>query len=136
MRMSVSTPTRTNLDRLGLLDKGQPSVLDYHSKTDRVYWASSRSSSRDPNDLKSCYDPTDCSLISTAFLNGTGQREVIGAGLMTLEGLAVDWIAGNLYWSDFSGSKIEVSRLNGSSRRVIVWQNVKPRHLVVDPTAG
>ena len=31
------------------------------------------------------------------------------------DGLAVDWVARNLYWTDTGTDRIEVSRLNGSS---------------------
>lgn len=75
-------------------------------------------------------------MISSAFLNGTQMTTVVDSGIFSVEGLAVDWCAENLYWSDFELKQIEVSRLNGRSRRVIVWQSVYPRVLVVDPGAG
>ena len=53
------------------------------------------------------------------------------------EGIAVDWIGRNLYWSDSGTDRIEVSHLNGSSRRVLISENLdEPRAIVVDPGEG
>ena len=53
------------------------------------------------------------------------------------EGIAIDWIGRNLYWSDSGTDRIEVSHLNGTSRRVLVLENLdEPRAIVVDPGEG
>lgn len=55
----------------------------------------------------------------------------------SLDGLAVDWVAGNIYWSVSRRNIIEVARLNGSHPHVVLWSNVQaPRALAVDPGAG
>ena len=46
---------------------------------------------------------------------------------------ALDWLSDNIYWTDWD--KIEMSRRNGSSGRIIVWQNCRPRTITVDPLA-
>lgn len=52
-------------------------------------------------------------------------------------GLAVDWSAGNIYWSDPKHGVIEVARLNGSSRYVILSHEIgKPTALAIDPAVG
>jgi low-density lipoprotein receptor-related protein 1 (alpha-2-macroglobulin receptor) len=53
-----------------------------------------------------------------------------------LGGIAVDWIAGNLLWTDQKRGLIEVSRLDGSFRRVISSQLFKPSLIAVDPLLG
>ena len=53
-----------------------------------------------------------------------------------LGGIAVDWIAQNLYWTDQKRGLIEVSRLDGSFRRVISAQLFKPSLITVDPLLG
>ncbi|KFM78305.1 Low-density lipoprotein receptor-related protein 6, partial [Stegodyphus mimosarum] len=51
--------------------------------------------------------------------------------------MAVDWVARNLYWTDMGSNRIEVCRLNGSSRKVLLWQNMDdPRALALDPSEG
>lgn len=57
-------------------------------------------------------------------------------GLKQPEGIAVDWIAKNLYWTDFDTGRVEMARLDGSHRLVLIWQDAKPRAIAVDPMAG
>ena len=46
----------------------------------------------------------------------------------------MDWVGRNLYWTDYVLETIEVSKLDGSHRAVLVSQNVtNPRGLVLDP---
>lgn len=52
------------------------------------------------------------------------------------EGVVVDWVAHNIYWVDSGTRRVEMSHIDGSSRRVIVWRDVQPRSLAVDPTHG
>jgi low density lipoprotein receptor-related protein 5/6 len=76
--------------------------------------------------------------ISRAFLNGSAVEHIVQYGLADPKGVAVDWMAKNVYWID-AGKKprIEVARLDGSSRRVIIWKNLgSPRALAIDPSEG
>ena len=45
--------------------------------------------------------------------DGTG-RQVVAEGLDSVEGLAIDWIAGNMYWTNPKFDVIEVANVNGS----------------------
>ena len=75
--------------------------------------------------------------ISRAFMNGSSLQHIIQFGLDFPEGMAVDWVAHNIYWADTKKNRIEVARLDGSSRKVLVWQNLdEPRALAVDPPNG
>lgn len=57
--------------------------------------------------------------------------------LLYCSGMVVDWIAHNLYWADTGSKRIEVARLNGSSRKVLIWQGIdEPRSLALDPQEG
>ncbi|CRL03072.1 CLUMA_CG016407, isoform A [Clunio marinus] len=53
-----------------------------------------------------------------------------------LGGLAIDWIAQNIYWTDQKRGLIEVSRHDGSFRRVISSELFKPSLIAVDPLLG
>ena len=51
--------------------------------------------------------------------------------------VAVDWISRNLYWTDQGLGRIEVARLDGSARKIIVSDFIeKPRGIIVDPPDG
>ena len=48
--------------------------------------------------------------------------------------VAVDWINDKLYWCDENTSRIEVSELSGSNRKVLLDTDILyPRDLVIDP---
>lgn len=54
------------------------------------------------------------------------------AGLQTTDGLAVDAIGRKVYWTDTGTNRIEVGNLDGSMRKVLVWQNLdSPRAIVL-----
>ena len=53
------------------------------------------------------------------------------------DGVAVDWVGRNLYWTDTGTDRIEVSKLNGMSRKVLISENLdEPRAITLDPTNG
>jgi len=54
------------------------------------------------------------------------------SGLMTTDGLAVDSVGRKIYWTDTGTNRIEVANLNGSMRKVLVWQNLdSPRAIAL-----
>ena len=76
-------------------------------------------------------------MISRAFMNGSAHENVVLFGLDNPEGMAVDWVAHNLYWADSGTQRVEMSRLDGSSRRVLLWKDVnEPRSIALDPQRG
>lgn len=67
----------------------------------------------------------------------TGEEVIIRTGVDHPDGIAVDWIARNLYWTDTGTDRIEVARLNGTSRRVLISDDLdEPRAIALDPVAG
>ena len=62
--------------------------------------------------------------ISRAFSNGSSAEVVVEFGLDFPDGMAVDWVAGNVYWTDMSFNRIEVSRTDGRARRVLIWSDL------------
>ncbi|XP_048876028.1 low-density lipoprotein receptor-related protein 1B-like isoform X1 [Brienomyrus brachyistius] len=67
----------------------------------------------------------------------TGIEVVVQHGLATPEGLAVDWIAGNLYWIDSNLDQIEVAKLDGTMRATLIAGGMEhPRALALDPSQG
>ena len=62
---------------------------------------------------------------------------MISNGLDLVEGLAYDWIGGNVYWLDSRLNTIEVARENGSDRMVLLKENItQPRGMCLDPAEG
>ncbi|GBO17456.1 Low-density lipoprotein receptor-related protein 4 [Araneus ventricosus] len=72
-----------------------------------------------------------------AAWNGSNPRTIISTDLVTADGLAVDWVAKNLYWTDSGRKVIEVSRVDGSSRKTLVDLDLdEPRAIIVFPRKG
>ena len=62
---------------------------------------------------------------------------IVSSNVKHPDGVAVDWMGRNLYWTDTGIDKIEVSTLNGSSRKVLISENLdEPRGIALDPTRG
>jgi len=62
---------------------------------------------------------------------------IVSVEIDSPDGIAVDWIGRNLYWTDKGMDRIEMSRLNGSSRRTLIVDGLQePRAIVVDPFEG
>jgi len=62
---------------------------------------------------------------------------VVLNNVKSAEGLAVDWISRNIYFTDSETRTIEVASLNGQYRKVLVRSNLKnPRGIAVDPVDG
>ncbi len=73
------------------------------------------------------------SIYRVQLQNNASVVEVIGAR-GSVEGLAVDWIAKNLYWTDNVKGHIAVSRYDGRYFKVLVEEGVlNPRSIAVDP---
>ena len=73
--------------------------------------------------------------INHAFLNGSGYKAIVKTGLAEVQGLAVDWMAKNVYWTQKMPARIEVARVDGSHRRVLVYNKdmINPHLIMVNP---
>jgi len=91
----------------------------------RVYWGEWQA-----------YDPTD-SYIARANLDGSSQ-EILADGFQEgvgVKDLAIDQVAGKLYWANRSEGLIECSNLDGSAR-VTVITDANPVGLAIDADGG
>ena len=74
--------------------------VDFVAAQDLIYWVDS-----------------DHGSILSIRRDGT-HRQVVAEGLDSVEGLAIDWIASNMYWTNPKFDVIEVSKINGSFKVV------------------
>lgn len=103
------------------------SNIDYHIERDLIFWSDNEKGT-----------------ITSIKRDGTERRIIIDSAdnfesSNTVDwpsGIAVDWVAQNIYWSDEKRNIIEVARLNGSSRYVVLSNVEKPKALAIDPVAG
>lgn len=52
-------------------------------------------------------------------------------------GIAVDWVAGNLYWTDSGRDVIEVAQMSGQNCKTLISGMIdEPYAIVVDPQRG
>lgn len=62
---------------------------------------------------------------------------IVSSDLASPDGLAYDWIAKNIYWSDSGRKTIEVCRSDGSSRKLLTNLDLdEPRALALFPERG
>lgn len=53
------------------------------------------------------------------------------------DGIAVDWLSRNLYWTDTGSDLIQVAKLTDFTRKVIISEGLdEPRAIVLDPLKG
>ncbi|XP_056636916.1 low-density lipoprotein receptor-related protein 1 isoform X1 [Diorhabda sublineata] len=72
------------------------------------------------------------------YKENSTQAEILHSpSLQNPDGLAVDWIARNLYWCDKGLDTIEVSNLDGKFRRILHTKGLEePRAIALDPRRG
>ena len=81
-RISLETDDGTDVF-LPLQDLHNAVALDYHYTEQKVY-----------------YSDVYLDIIRRADINGSNVETIVDQELTTTDGIAVDWVAGNLYWTD------------------------------------
>jgi len=62
---------------------------------------------------------------------------IINNGLAVPDGIAVDWIAKNVYFTESSANRVDVSTFDGTKRASLISSNIhSPRGLTLDPRYG
>ncbi|MEQ2285747.1 hypothetical protein AMECASPLE_035063, partial [Ameca splendens] len=123
---SISLGTNSNDVAIPLTGVKEASALDFDVSERRIYWTDIQAKT-----------------ISRAYMNGSSVEHVIEFGLDYPEGMAIDWMGHNIYWADTGTNRIEVARLDGQYRQVLVCKDLdnprlldNPRSLALDPAHG
>ncbi|XP_073707444.1 low-density lipoprotein receptor [Garra rufa] len=96
-------------------------ALDVDVHNDRIFWSDVS--------LKKIY--------SAAAADPAHYSTVIDSQISRPEGLAVDWIHGNIYWTDGELRTVSVSTADGSKRKTLISEGLRnPRAIVVDPQSN
>uniref|UniRef100_A0A8C9TUU4 Low density lipoprotein receptor-related protein 1Ba n=1 Tax=Scleropages formosus TaxID=113540 RepID=A0A8C9TUU4_SCLFO len=101
-------------------DLVSPRALDFHAETGYIYFAD-----------------TTSFLIGRQQIDGSGRETILMDDLDNVEGISVDWIGNNLYWTNDGYRKtISVARLEkaAQTRKTLLEGDMShPRAIVVDP---
>ena len=93
----------------------RPIALDFDPVEDRVYWSD-----------------VYLGRIFSAFANATSLKTLFHCNLQTPDGLAIDHVGRNIYWTDTGTNMIEVGRLDGTRRKVLIKDGLdQPRAIVL-----
>ncbi|CAG0887744.1 unnamed protein product [Cyprideis torosa] len=92
----------------------------------------------DPHEQMVYWTDEELHCIRRSPLNGTGAVEtVLSEEINHPDGLALDTIGRNLYWTDTGTDRIEVVRLDGRARKILIHTDLdQPRALALDPPEG
>ncbi|KAL0269033.1 UNVERIFIED_CONTAM: hypothetical protein PYX00_010774 [Menopon gallinae] len=115
----ISIGNRINDITLPITGVKGASGLDFDKTDGKIYWTD-----------------TKLRTITRSYINGSDVERIIEFGLDTPLRIAVDWVSQNIYWIDSGNKRIEVSRMNGTSRRVLIWKDIEPYSIVLDPGEG
>uniref|UniRef100_A0A8C4QCV4 VPS10 domain-containing protein n=1 Tax=Eptatretus burgeri TaxID=7764 RepID=A0A8C4QCV4_EPTBU len=110
-----------HLETLPLVNVHSISALDFNYRTNCLYWADLGHDS-----------------IQRVCLNGSREQQLVHGNLRGVEGLALDPSSSLLYWVNSQAPTIEVSRLDGSQRKVLLNSPFleRPRSLALAPQQG
>ncbi|XP_063845968.1 very low-density lipoprotein receptor-like isoform X2 [Scylla paramamosain] len=102
-------------------DARRATAFDFQYKTNQIIWC-------DNKDKK----------IKRAHMSSPETPEVlVEKDEMTVDGLAVDWIHGNIYYTDIAANKIQMISWDGRWTRTIVTDKLDlPRAIAVNPVDG
>ena len=74
--------------------------------------------------------------ITSLNYNGSNVQTFI-SGVSSPEGLSIDWVSRNIFWTDSGKATVEVASLNTKKRKVLISDGlINPRGIAVHPYRG
>lgn len=71
------------------------------------------------------------------MLNLSSTEDIVETNLTSPYGLAVDWMANNIYWTDYGRRVLQVARIDGTCRKTIITSDLQqPRSIALFPRKG
>lgn len=121
MIKGISLTSKKQHDVIIPITNVSPGALDYDVQTQFIY-----------------YSDLIRYVIERQSLNGTVRELVIDTDVNNCEGLAIDWMSRNIYWTDEGLARIYVAKLTNTTQRKILIHDVMfhPRSIVLDPKKG
>ena len=120
----ISLTDMRNRSELIVKNQSNTVALDFDWKNQCIYWSDVTSKGSSLKKLCNYNDPEKSEMKQLVTLRNP-------------DGLAVDWVANNLYWCDKGSDTIEVSDLNGHFRRILISNGLtEPRAIAIDPFQG
>ena len=76
-------------------------------------------------------------VIRSAFFNATSMKTLFHCNVQTPDGIAIDHVGRNIYWTDTGTNRIEVGGLDGTKRKLLFKDGLdEPRAIVLDERNG
>ncbi|KPP57762.1 hypothetical protein Z043_124482, partial [Scleropages formosus] len=109
-------------------------AMDLHVKSNKIFWTNWHTG-------RISYYELPASSTSPPNRNRrqseTGVVDLEIPGLKMPRGIAVDWVAGNIYWTDSGRDVIEVAQISGLNYKTLISGMIdEPYAIVVDPQRG
>lgn len=71
------------------------------------------------------------------MLNLSSTEDIVETNLTSPYGLAVDWMANNIYWTDYGRRVLQVARIDGTCQKTIITSDLhQPRSIALFPRKG
>jgi nidogen (entactin) len=129
-----------SVHRLSLKNNGQllneESVQPYRNRLVYRQGQTAVGISYDCNEKFVYWSDVSGNTLNRIRVDGSQMQQLL-ENVTSAEGLAVDWISKNIYFTDSEAKTVEVASLNGKFRKILIRSNLNnPRGIAVDPVDG
>ncbi|KFQ87662.1 Low-density lipoprotein receptor-related protein 1, partial [Phoenicopterus ruber ruber] len=111
-------------------------AMDIYVKGNKIYWTNWHTGRISYRELPASSAASTASNRNRRQIDG-GVTHLNISGLKMPRGIAIDWVAGNIYWTDSGRDVIEVAQMKGENRKTLISGMIdEPHAIVVDPLRG